>query len=76
MLLATKISNKASTIRKPASGRGMNGVTLDQRGKASLESLVSHYAKQDPGLFSSATVQMVGKKLPGHRGPKFHGPWP
>src|SRR5438477_11155489 len=57
--LATKIGTKASSTKTPTSERGMNGVTLDRRGKASLESLVLHYAKQSPDLFLPATVQMI-----------------
>lgn len=73
--LSTKIWKKASTTRTPTSRR-MNGVALDQRGKASLESLVLHYAQQSPELFPPASVQMIRNKLSGHNGPKFRGPWP
>lgn len=74
--LAVKICKKASTTKTPTSNKGMNGVTLDQKGKASLESLVLHYAKQFPDLFPSVTVKIVRNKLSDHNGPKFHGPWP
>lgn len=74
--LAAKLLKKASKTKTPTSSKGMNGVTLDQKGKASLESLVLHYAKESPGLFPQATVQIVRRKLSDHNGPKFHGPWP
>lgn len=73
--LAAKICRKASTT-KTSSTKGMNGVALDQRGKASLESLVLHYASQAPDLFPPVSVQMIRCKLSGHNGPRFQGPWP
>jgi len=64
------------TKRPGTSKAGMNGVTLDQREKPSLEVAGLHYAKQAPGLFTTATVQTVYSKLSGHNGPRFQGPWP
>jgi len=54
----------------------MNGLTLDQKGKASLEALVLHYAQLSPGLFPSEIVQAVRGKFAPQNGPKFRGPWP
>ena len=71
--LVKKIGKKAATT---ASTKRINGVTLDQRRKASLEGLVLHYAGQSPGLFPLASVQAIRNKLADHGGPKFHGPWP
>ena len=74
--LAEKIVSKAAKARLKGSGAGMNGITLDQRGKASLESLVLYYDALDTGLFDQSKVQLVRNKFAGHNGPKFRGPWP
>jgi hypothetical protein len=75
--LTKEISRKAaSPPRKGAGGAGMNGLTLDERGKPSLESLLLHYAEVDAGLFPEAAVDSVRNKFGPRDGPKFHGPWP
>jgi hypothetical protein len=74
--LARKIGKKASAPKKGPTGAGMNGLTLDRRGKASLEALVLHYAQLSPGLFPSAILQIVRNKFAAQNGPKFLGPWP
>ena len=74
--LAKKIGRKASAPKKGTTGAGMNGLTLDQKGKASLEALVLHYAQLPPGLFPSEIVQAVRSKFAPQNGPKFRGPWP
>jgi hypothetical protein len=72
--LAKKICKKAATSRNGTSGAGMNGLTLDQRDKASLESLVLHYAKESPYLFKPEIVQAVRNKFGAQSGPQFQGP--
>jgi len=74
--LAAKICKKATTTNAPTSKRGMNGVELDRIGKASLESLVLHYAKESPALFPYTSVRAISEKFANHGGPKFQGPWP
>lgn len=74
--LAKKIAKKASTLKVSPNGAGMNGVTLDQRGRASLEALVLHYEAQSHGLFPDKAVRAIRSKLAAHHGPKFHGSWP
>jgi len=75
--LTKGISRKASSPpRKGAGGAGMNGLTLDKRGKPSLESLLLHYAEVDDDLFPKAVVDSVRSKFGPSDGPKFRGPWP
>jgi hypothetical protein len=75
--LTKKISVKAkSPLRTAPGGAGMNGVTLDKRGKPSLESLVLHYAEVDAGLFPQTAVEAVRSRFTPHHGPRFRGPWP
>lgn len=74
--LAQKIGKKASTTKRERGGAGMNGLALDHRGKASLESLVLHYAKRAPGLFPQEYIKAVSEKFAAYNGPKFQGPWP
>lgn len=74
--LAGEIISKAEKTRLQSSGAGMNGITLDQRVKASLESLVLHYDALDARLFDQSKVQLVRNKFAGHNGPRFRGPWP
>lgn len=74
--LAKKIISKAARTRLKGSGAGMNGTILDQRERASIESLVLYYNGIDSRLFDQSKVQLVRKKLAGHNGPRFRGPWP
>lgn len=62
--LAARVGKKAGTTKAPTSIKGMNGVTLDQRGKASLESLVLHYAKQSCSDNTQKALRTRWAKIP------------
>jgi len=59
-------------------GADINGVALDEQSMPSLESLVLHYAEQDPDLFKGLEnlIEQTRAKLAPHSGPKYLGPWP
>jgi len=62
--------------RYSGTGADINGVALDEKGKPSLESLVLHYDKKDPGLFPETVLLAIREKLAVHNGPRYLGPWP
>lgn len=57
-------------------GADINGIALDEKGKPSLESLVLHYDKKEPGLFPETALVSIREKLAVHNGPRYLGPWP
>lgn len=57
-------------------GADINGIALDEKGKPSLESLVLHYDKKEPGLFPETALVPIREKLAVHNGPRYVGPWP
>ncbi len=57
-------------------GADVNGVALNEAEKPSLESLVLHYAGQEPDLFPRPGVAAIREKLAPHGGPRYAGPWP
>ncbi len=62
--------------RYSGTGADINGIALDERGKPSLESLVLHYDRIEPGLFPESALISVREKLASHNGPRYLGPWP
>jgi hypothetical protein len=75
--IAREVAEKAAA-QETGTGADFNGVALDERGMASLESLVLHYFEHDPGLFRGLEPLMdrIRAKLAPHCGPKYLGPWP
>jgi hypothetical protein len=73
--LAVAIGQKAAE-EKTGTGADVNGVALDEEQQPSLEALVLHYSKEEPGLFPSAFVAAARKKLASHGGPRYVGTWP
>ncbi len=57
-------------------GADINGVALDEKREASLESMVLYYSALEPGLFPEPGVAAVRAKLSAHDGPLYAGPWP
>ena len=73
--LATNIALMAGQ-RYSGAGADINGVALDEKGKPSLESLVLHYDKKEPGLFPETALVSIREKLAVHNGPRYVAPWP
>jgi hypothetical protein len=73
--LAVAIGQKAAE-EKTGTGADVNGVALDEEQQPSLEALVLHYSKEEPGLFPSTFVAAARKKLASHGGPRYVGTWP
>jgi len=73
--LAISISLMAGQ-KYSGTGADINGVALDEKGKASLESLVLHYDRLELGLFPESTLVPIREKLAVHHGPRYLGPWP
>ncbi len=71
--LAAKLLKKASKTKTPTSSKGMNGVTLDQKGKASLESLILHYAMESPACSRKRPFKLYAASSPIIMGRNFMG---
>jgi uncharacterized protein with HEPN domain len=67
-----------AAARETGTGADYNGVALDERGMASLESLVLHYSQHAAELFRGLEplIEQIRAKPAPHGGPKYRGPWP
>lgn len=67
-----------SAAQQTGTGADYNGVALDERGMASLESLALYYSQHGTELFRGLEplIERIRAKLAPHGGPKCTGPWP